>query len=185
MTLIHTTLLLVLFFVLLVLELFLPSGGLLGIAAAAALVAAIVTGFLHSLVAGSATLVITAVLVPIFVSIGLRVWPRTPIGRRILTLDTVANEARETDSRTLREVIIGKIGVTKTNLLPSGLVEIEGVRMDAISIGVAIDKGQPIEVVDISSGKIRVRPYLATAGDGPIATSLETPIESLGIDDWQ
>ena len=45
MTLLHAVGMLVLFFGLLALELFIPSGGLLGVAAAAALIAAIVIGY--------------------------------------------------------------------------------------------------------------------------------------------
>lgn len=187
MTLIHAAAMLVLFLVLLVLELFIPSGGLLGIAAAAALVAAIIIGFMHSLSAGASILVVAAALLPIITSIGIRVWPWTPMGRRMLTIDnSVENDTREADLRSQRESIIGKIGIAKTDLLPSGLVEIEGARLDAISIGIAINRGEAIEVVSVSSGKIRVRPYREPSGnDRPsVPPTLETPIESLGIDDW-
>jgi membrane-bound ClpP family serine protease len=186
MTLLHAAAMLVLFLVLLVLELFIPSGGLLGIAAAAALVAAIIIGFTHSLSAGASILVVAAALLPIIISIGIRAWPRTPIGRRMLTIDNPQeNDAREAELRSQREAIVGKIGIAKTDLLPSGLVEIEGARLDAISIGIAINRGEVIEVVSVTSGKIRVRPYQEQAGkSGPaVPSSLETPIESLG-DDW-
>lgn len=187
MTLIHAVAMLVLFLVLLVLELFIPSGGLLGIAAAAALMAAIIIGFMHSLSAGASILVAVSILVPVLVSIGVRIWPRTPMGRRMLTINTQENEARETELRTQRDSIIGKIGIAKTNLLPSGLVEIDGMRLDAISIGIAIDRGETIEVVSITSGKIRVRPYQGPPAESrpSVPPSLETPIESLGIDDWK
>jgi membrane-bound ClpP family serine protease len=188
MSLIHAVGMLLLFFTLLALELFIPSGGLLGIAAGAALIAAIVIGFLHSLVAGASILVGSAVLVPLLISAGLRIWPRTPMGRRMLTLDPEADVAREAALRLEREAIIGKIGVAKTDMLPSGLVEIEGVRMDAVSVGMVIDRGQVVEVVSVTSGKIRVRPVEAGRNreETPrVPETLETPIESLGLEDWK
>lgn len=194
MTLLHAVGMLVLFFGLLALELFIPSGGLLGVAAAAALIAAIVIGFMHSLSAGAAIVVGAAVLVPIVVSIGLRIWPSTPIGRRMLTLNPEADARREAELRAEREAIVGKKGVAKSNLLPSGLIEVDGVRMDAISLGMAIDAGQLVEIVSVSAGKIRVRAIDSDqvagldriAGARPaMPTSLETPIESLESEDWK
>jgi membrane-bound ClpP family serine protease len=187
MTLIHAVLMIVVFLLLLALELFIPSGGLLGIAAAAALIAAIVIGFLHSLTAGATILIGAAIGVPFLVSIGLRIWPKTPMGRRMLTIDPVADAIREAEFRAEREAIVGKTGVAKTNMLPSGLVEIEGVRMDAVSVGMAIDSGQKVEVVSVSSGKIHVRPIDSehvTSTRPAIPDSLETPIDSLGIEDF-
>ena len=194
MTLLHAVGMLVLFFGLLTLELFIPSGGLLGVAAAAALIAAIVIGFMHSLETGATILVGAAVFVPIVISIGLRIWPSTPIGRRMLTLNPEADARREAELRAEREAIIGKKGFARSNLLPSGLIEIDGIRMDAISLGMAIDAGQVVEIVSVSAGKIHVRAIGSNQVDGAgrvaearpaMPASLETPIESLESEDWK
>jgi len=185
MSLIYAVLLLVLFLILLVLELFIPSGGLLGVAAAASIIASIILGFMHSLAVGALLLVATAVIVPVLISVGLRAWPHTAMGKRMLTIDPDANDAIEVQLRDQREAMVGKTGIAKTNLLPSGLVEIEGKRIDAISIGMAIDKGERIEVVSVVSGKVRVQPYYGEVNSKSIPATLETPIESLGIDDWR
>ncbi|MGV3483229.1 MAG: NfeD family protein [Planctomycetaceae bacterium] len=188
MTLIHAFIMIVLFLVLLTLELFIPSGGLLGIAAAASLIAAIVLGFMHSMLAGASILVGSAVLVPIGISIGLRIWPRTAMGRRMLTQNPEANAAFEAELRAEREAMIGKTGVALSDMLPAGLVEIEGQRRDAISTGMAIDRGQRIEVVSVTSGKIHVRPIVVDPGHEhrpAVPESLEMPIESLGMEDWK
>lgn len=187
MTLIYAFLMIVLFLVLLALELFIPSGGLLGIAAAASLITAIVLGFMHSLAAGAGILIGAAVFVPIAISVGLRLWPRTAVGKRMLTQNPEANAAFDAELRAAREVMIGKSGVAKTDMLPSGLVEIDGQRLDAVSIGMAIDRGQRIEVVSVTSGKLQVRPIVDSAAPkrSAVAESLELPIESLGMDDWK
>jgi len=164
------------------------------VAAAAALIAAIVIGFMHSLATGATILVGAAVFVPMVISIGLRIWPNTPIGRRMMTLNPEADARREAELRAEREAIIGKKGFARTDLLPSGLIEIDGVRMDAISLGMAIDAGQSVEIVSVSAGKIHVRAIgsdqIAGADRMPDArsampASLETPIESLESEDWK
>lgn len=187
MTLIYAFIMIVLFLVLLTLELFIPSGGLLGIAAGASLITAIVLGFMHSMAAGAAILVGAAIFVPISISVGLRIWPRTAIGRRMLTQNPEANAAFDAALRAEREAMVGKMGVAKTDLLPSGLIEVDGQRMDAVSIGMAIDRGQRVEVVSVTSGKIHVQPMVdAVADQRPaIPEALEMPIESLGTEDWK
>lgn len=51
----------------------------------------------------------------------------------------------------------GKKGISLTVLRPSGFIEIEGDRLDAMSYEGFIDKGQPVEVVKIEGSKIFVR----------------------------
>jgi len=195
MTLIQSGGLLLLFFLLLLLELFIPSGGLLGAGAAAALIGAIIIGFLHSFEAGGAIVIIVSVVSPILISVGLRLWPRTPLGRKILNVDPEESATRRDEQEQLRRRLIGKVGVAKMDLLPSGVIDIAGNRLDAISVGGVIDRGSAVEVIDVVAGKIQVR---ATSripdrqlelGDKPPGPNgltndnLEVPIESLGIDD--
>lgn len=174
-------LLLLLFLFLFTLEFFIPSGGIIGIAAGAVLIAAIVVAFLHSFTLGMVTLLAGMVLVPLAFAIMVRVWPRTSIGKNILAAPVVA-EKRATHAEWLN-----RVGVAKTNLLPSGLIEIDGKRLDAISTGVPIDQGTVIEVVSVHGNKIHVRPTdKALPSRQPAAAempTLETPVESLGLDD--
>ncbi len=196
MTILHAIGLLLLFFLLLLLELFIPSGGLLGVAAAAALIAAIVIGFLHSFTAGGMILISVAFLVPLVVSLGLRLWPRTPLGRRILNVDPDESLARRQDQDALRQQWIGKVGVARMDLLPNGVIDVAGLRLDAVSVGGVIDQGANVEIVNVVAGKFQVRrterpPDPVTREDGLVAgsaadrstDSLEIPIETLGIED--
>lgn len=51
----------------------------------------------------------------------------------------------------------GKEGTVATDMRPSGTVEIEGVRVDAISEGLYIKKGEKVKVVNVEGNKITVR----------------------------
>ncbi len=193
MTLLHSAGLLLLFFLLLLLELFIPTGGLLGVAGVAALIAAIVIGFLHSTTAGGTILIATGFLIPLVVSVALRVWPRTPLGRRILNIDPDANVSRQQDRDELRQQWVGKVGVARMDLLPNGVIDVAGSRLDAISVAGVIDRGSNVEIVNVVAGKFHVRhterpPDPVTRVDPavtsePAGDSLELPIESLGIED--
>jgi len=197
MTLIQSGGLLLLFFLLLLLELFIPSGGLLGAGAVAALAGAIIIGFMHSFEAGGAIVIVVSIISPIVISIGLRLWPRTPIGRRILNVDPEENAARREEQELMRRRLIGKVGTAKMDLLPSGVIDIAGNRLDAISVGGVIDRGSSVEVIDVVAGKIQVRttsriPDRRLELDdqsvyplGATNENLEVPIESLGIDDLE
>jgi membrane-bound serine protease (ClpP class) len=194
MTLIHAGGLLLLFFLLLLLELFIPSGGLLGVAAGAALIGAILIGFLHSFEVGGSMLIAVSIVAPMVVAFGLRMWPRTPMGRKILNVDPEEDSLRREQQEALRRRWLGRVGVAKMDLLPSGTIEIAGHRLDAVSVAGVIDRGTPIEVVNVSAGKIQVRPTSripdrrvdpideSTDPLGRANGNLEVPIESLGID---
>ena len=158
MGLFHAWGLLALAFFLVLLELVVPSGGILGVCAGAAMLAAVVIGFLHSFTLGAAMLMIAGFGVPLVIWLGLKLWPNTPIGRRMLNIDPEVDAARRKLEEESRNRWLGKVGVAKINLLPNGIIEIDGQSLDAISLGGAIDRGTHVEVVNVIAGKIHVRP---------------------------
>ncbi len=81
--------------------------------------------------------------------------------------------------------MVGKRGTTKTALLPSGDITIDGRVHDAISDGMAIDAGVPIVVVAVRTQRIVVRPLSDNERaelDSSPDDILSTPIDSLGIE---
>lgn len=56
-----------------------------------------------------------------------------------------------------KKALIGKIGETVTPLRPAGIVEIEGDRIDVVSEGGFIDKGEEIIVSEIAGNRIVVK----------------------------
>ncbi len=134
---------------LVMLEVFVPSGGLLGLLAITSLVSGIVLAFYHrGAEAGFVFLGLTSLAVPTALFFAFRWWPKTAMGRRILlevpTPDEVLPDSPQ--RRWLREMV-GKVGVAKTLMLPSGAVVIDGHTIDALSEGMPIEAGQPIRVL--------------------------------------
>jgi membrane-bound serine protease (ClpP class) len=191
MTLTYALLLAGLFALFFVLEFMLPSGGVLGVLATICLVSAITLAFTHSSTAGFSFIVGGLAVTPLLFALMVRLWPKTFIGRRILNGAPVASTggpnpltAPQADS------LVGRVGVAVTDMLPSGLIRIADRRYDAVSLGVAIDRGTAVEVCRVNGRIIQVRPTDRTPENSgeknqdAKTPTLETPVESLGIEDF-
>jgi hypothetical protein len=103
------------------------------------------------------------------------------MGRRLL-LDVPRGDEQLPDTpqrRTLRQMV-GKRGVAKTLMLPSGAVTIEGQTIDALSEGMPIEAGQRVRVIEVRGNRVVVRPD--DDESQPSDDVLSQPIESLGLD---
>lgn len=139
-----------------VLEMFIPSGGVLGFIAAVLLVAAVVYAYLKCDIAvGTAFLAVTVVTVPVLIGVAIRIWPHTPMGRMIL-LDSATDEYVDSHESFGHTELVGRRGIARSNLLPSGVAEIDGNRWDVIIVGPAADRGDLIEVVEVEGNRVLV-----------------------------
>lgn len=169
---------------LVVMEVFIPSGGLLSLLSGIALLASLVMAFRSDTGTGLTFLLVTLIAVPTAIGFAFKVWPMTPMGKAFLgELPTAA----ETTPEDMRRNLVGRVGVAKSKMLPSGSVQVDGKYIDAITQGGAIDMGQPIVVVEVSANRVVVR-----AADEQEARQLPTdprdvftkPIEELGIEEF-
>jgi membrane-bound ClpP family serine protease len=166
---------------LVVLEVFIPSGGVLSVLAAAALIGSIVIAFQRGPVTGFVFVLSTVIAVPLALGLAFKYWPKTPIGKAFLGERPTEAEVAPEDSR---RALLGRVGVTRSKMLPSGAVEIDGQMVDAVTQGQAIDPGQYVVVLEVRANRVVVRP--AKEGERPSHTKpgdmLSRPIEELGIE---
>lgn len=175
---------------LLLLEVFVPSGGVLGFLSVTAVLTSIVMAFYNRGVeVGMIFMAVTALAVPALLATAFRYWPHTPMGKRVL-LELPTEEEVLPDSSQLRVLrrLVGKVGVAKSLMLPSGAVSVEGLTVDAVSEGVAIEPGQYVRVIEVRGNRVVVgptdeKPAHPPATDEDPNDILKQPIESLGIDD--
>jgi membrane-bound serine protease (ClpP class) len=130
------------------LETILPSGGLLGFLAVVSLIGSVVLGFKQSPSTGLIILLVVFIFVPALVLIGLKALPKTLIGRKMILAEPSMD--KNSAGKVLIDVenfesLTGKIGITITELRPSGIAEINGKRYSVISEGEMI--GPSIEVL--------------------------------------
>ncbi len=173
-------LLLVVGLILAVLEMFVPSGGILGFLAACSFLGAIVLAFQYSVTYGIVMILITLFGVPILIALGLAIWPHTPMGRRILLEVPTSEQVLPQDLRkqTLK-ALVGQIGVAKTKMLPSGVILINGRNIDAISDGTPIEPGEQVRVLEVRANRVVVRPLKAESQPQEPDDLLRRPIDSL------
>lgn len=153
--------LLALSILLIVLEAFVPSGGIIGAAAAICAVAGVVALFRVSNTWGFAGLLTVIVLGPMAFLWGLKMLPVTPMGRKLLgpSAGEIARASLDRDKPRLdaRLALMDAEGVAVTDLRTVGVVEIDGVRHDAKAEVGVIDRGTPIKVTGVDGMQIRVR----------------------------
>lgn len=187
----------------LILEVFVPSGGVLSFLAVAAMIASVALAFMDSFRTGTIMLLTVSLLVPVVIWGAVRLWPHTPIGQLILTKRPKHSDDVLPDTEAYRSLqsLIGKRGRAVSMMLPSGWVMIAGRKYDAVSNGIAIDPDQIVQVIDVRTNRIVVRPaegeldpaetaagtarMTDAAEDEPESADdvLSTPLETLGLDD--
>ena len=157
-----TTLLIIALFalaaVLIVLELFIPSNGILTIAAAACLILGIVNCFLVSQWLGFIVTIITIAALPIFIVAMVRIWPNTWIGQRIaIRLAQKAKPGQSIPDANKLEKLVGAVGQTITDLRPVGAVMFGSDRVDCVAETGQIEKGSKVTVIHVEGVRVVVR----------------------------
>jgi len=149
----------------LVLELFIPSGGLLGALSGIAAIAGVVSFFRFSTGWGLTALGALIVLAPVSVSLLLKVWPHTPVGRRMILGSPGSESAELARSQALAreqerldlEALVGQHGEALTDLRPVGEIRIGAEHHEAIALGPALERGAAVRVVDVDGSTLKVR----------------------------
>jgi membrane-bound serine protease (ClpP class) len=148
--------------VLLLAELLIPSGVLFALSLTAMLVGLALL-FRDSASTGLGTLLVLLVAVPILLTVVIRYWQKTPLGKRFVLQapsedDTLATMPVNLELDQLR----GRYGRTVSALRPAGVTDFDGRRVDTLSEGGLIEPGQWVRCIDVQAGKVIVR-----AVDGP------------------
>jgi membrane-bound serine protease (ClpP class) len=147
-------------FLLILLELFVPSAGLIGLLAAVVLVAATVIAFQNGgPTAGLITLLAIAAGVPCVVFFGFGLWTKSPLGRRFMLEAPKPEDVDDADVKELHlRALIGQHGVAVTPLRPAGIVEVNGMRVDTVTEGIMVEAGTRVKVVSVQGHRVVVRP---------------------------
>lgn len=166
---------------LMVLEVFIPSAGILGFLSATSFLGAIYFAFQRGGATGLTFTLGVMVVVPVVLSLAFKYLPYTPIGKALLGTLPTDEEVLPSDPR---KALVGRVGVARSKMLPSGAVEIDGQMIDAVTQGLPIDPGQYVEVIEVRANRVVVRP--AAEGQRPQQTDprdvLSRPLDELGIE---
>ena len=138
-------------------EVFIPSFGILTALAIACFAVAIVFGFNAGTTVGFGTVVAIALILPLFLVFVFKIWPHTPMGKRLFLQAPQDDRADSTHSAETFQYI-GRFGRTLSPLRPAGITEFDGRRVDTLSEGTLIGAGQWVQCIDVQGGRVIVRP---------------------------
>lgn len=137
-------------------DLFVPSGGMLLLLSAIAALACILFGFRSGNSMGMAMLTLVAASIPTFVYTAIKIWPHTPIGRRIILGPPESKAAGQSEPDLLNSMI-GSVLHAEYSLMPSGQISIGHRRFNAVAESGLIEAGQNVEVIGVKERNLVVR----------------------------
>jgi membrane-bound ClpP family serine protease len=156
---------------LLILEVFLPSGGFIGLCSLLCLILCLWYAFQESVALGAMFMLVDLVVLPLTFSLAFTLWSKTPMGRRFFLKPPEPEEIEVSHSDRHLQTLVGQVGRALTPLRPSGHVEMEGRRVDALAEEGLVPEGAAVQAVRVRSGQLVVR-----AVREPAAPSREEPM---------
>lgn len=145
--------------VLVVIEIFVPSAGVIGSLAAICGLCGVVCLSFHDWRWGLGSGLLLLILVPLIIAFGLRIMPSTPFGRKLIHGETGTPVAvLDPDAPNPYQHLVGQEAEVITDLRPVGQIRVQGVKHDALSEVAFISAGTRVRVTSVQDQQIRVRP---------------------------
>jgi membrane-bound serine protease (ClpP class) len=143
----------------LIIELFVPAGGVIGLVGLGSIVAAIVKAYSDfGSAVGTIFLVASLIVIPTLFVLYFSLFSRTFMGRRlILGTRQQSEEGFSNEPEAASSDLPGKGGIAETPLRPAGTVKIEGRRYSAVTLGEFLEQGSPVEVKRVEGNRIVVK----------------------------
>jgi membrane-bound ClpP family serine protease len=150
-------------------EIFVPSGGVLGVLSVLCAMAGIVVLFKINTTLGLVGAIVCVAAVPVLIMVAIKLWPNTPVGRWISIPDMPSrtmmpsDEEADTDgvptqqNRSDKHYLVGKTGIAQTDLRPVGVCRIDDRKEPCVAVGGMIVAGTPIKVIAITDDTIKVQ----------------------------
>ncbi|MDH3392269.1 MAG: serine protease [Desulfobulbaceae bacterium] len=140
--------------IIIIAEIFLPSGGLLSLIAAGLFGYSLFIVFHDiSTMAGTYFVLADLFMIPVLVVVGLKILARSPATLR----ETLSSERGVVSQSPDLESFMGCEGKSVTDLHPGGTAIIDDTRVDVVSRGEYIDKDTNLIVVEVTGNQIIVR----------------------------
>lgn len=144
---------------LMIVEAFMPSGGVLGVLAGLCAIAGIVMFFRFDTTWGLVSMALTLIAAPFAIAGLLWVLPNT-LFARMMTHESISERINDHPGASAEHasgVAVGDEGEAVSELRPVGACRLAGQRIDCIAQSGMIDKGTKVRVVHIEGGSVKVR----------------------------
>ena len=142
---------------LIVAEVFVPSGGLIGLCALVCLIGGVVIFFRHSATAGWVGVVIALIMIPTVLVIAYKMFPETRFGKSVTLTPPKRQQGDAVPDTAELKKLLGAVGVVLTPLRPVGICDFSGQRVECVAESGYVDKGNKVKVIDVESTQLTVR----------------------------
>jgi len=142
---------------LMVVEVFVPSGGLIALCSLACLAGGLAIFFRFSRTAGWIGVVVAVVMIPSLLVVAYRMFPKTRFGKSA-TLTPPVRKAGDAipDTDRLKQ-LIGRQGKVLTPLRPVGTCDFSGWKVECVAESGYVDRGKQVRVIRVWGTQITVR----------------------------
>jgi len=138
-------------------EVFVPSGGLLGICALICLIGGVAIFFRHSAVAGCVGVGAAIVMIPSILAVAYKIFPKTRFGKSVTLSPPERQQGDAIPDTPELKGLLGAVGTVLTPLRPVGMCDFSGQRVECVAESGYIDRGKKVKVIDVESTKVTVR----------------------------
>ena len=144
--------------ILLLIEAFMPGFGLPGISGMLLLLAAIVLTWIeYGAYAGLGATLIVIAIGAITLTLSFKSAATGRLSRSALILKDKQESSEGYQASEDMSYLLGKAGTALTVLRPAGTADINGERVSVISAGDFIDKGAPLQVIEVEGARVLVK----------------------------
>ena len=144
-------------FLMMVVDLVLPTGGVVFALGLAITLIGTILSFGLGMTKGIWVLGMEVIAVPLILLILGRLGPRLTFLQRILYA-LPDNQIQESPVQKSYDHLIGRVGLTLSTLRPSGAVEFDGTRIDTLTEGIPVEAGELVRCFAVREGKVFVEP---------------------------
>ena len=142
-----------------IVEFFVPAAGIIGIIGGGCIIGSVVMAYLdYGILTGSVFLLGALILTPLLIMSYFRIFPKTIIGKKLILN---ANQSRESGFTSFTQEkyrdLEGSSGIVIKDLKPTGIVEIEGQRFNALTNGEYLDSDSRIQVFKVEGNRVFVK----------------------------
>jgi membrane-bound ClpP family serine protease len=142
---------------LIVAEVFIPSGGVLGVCATVALLVGVLLFFEHNTVAGLIGLVVAVFMVPSLLVLAYKLLPRTRFGRRVLLAPPVRQRGEAIADASELSKLVGRTGRVLTTMRPVGMCDFDGQRVECVAESGYVQRDTQVKAIRVDGTQVTVR----------------------------
>lgn len=142
---------------LLVIEVFVPSFGLITICAMGAMAGGLAIFFNHSPAAGWVGVIVAIIMIPTVLVMAYKLFPKTRFGKNVSLPGPKREKGDAIPDTEKLSKMAGAIGRVITPLRPVGMCDFAGQRLECVAESGYLDKNQIVEVIKVEGTQLTVR----------------------------